>query len=78
MPVVAFDQGALAEVAQRGAILVDPYDWSQFCNAIAELVEDADLRARLGKEGRALVEENYNWDHIAREIGGLYRGVVVC
>jgi glycosyltransferase involved in cell wall biosynthesis len=50
-PVVASCEAALPEVAGDAALLVDPYDTDQIAQAIATIVNDADLRAELSRRG---------------------------
>ncbi len=47
VPVVASANGALREVAEGYAVLVDPLDGKQIANAIAGLMEDGERRAEL-------------------------------
>ncbi|MEO0086345.1 MAG: glycosyltransferase family 4 protein, partial [candidate division WOR-3 bacterium] len=47
-----------------------------FAAAIITLFRRPDLRARLGRAGRALVAERYRWEDVARRFLALYREVV--
>jgi len=49
-------------------ILVDPGDSVQLAQAILELLEDKELRMRLGEEARRLVSEKYTWKQVALKI----------
>jgi glycosyltransferase involved in cell wall biosynthesis len=44
--------------------------------SIAALLEDADRRARMGRNGRALVETRFAWPRVAEEMEAAYRGLV--
>ncbi|MGB6894577.1 MAG: hypothetical protein WBF37_01335, partial [Dehalococcoidia bacterium] len=41
--------------------------------ALARLADDADLRERLGRGGRALVEGRYRWQDNAAQMERLYQ-----
>jgi glycosyltransferase involved in cell wall biosynthesis len=49
-------------------ILVDPGDSIQLAQALLELLEDKELRVRLGEEARRLVSEKYTWKQTAYKI----------
>jgi D-inositol-3-phosphate glycosyltransferase len=36
--------------------------------AVARLLDDDELRARLGAAGRRAVETRYNWDRVTRDL----------
>ena len=74
-PLVATDVPGCREVARPGvnALLVPVDDDDALADAIAELAQDADLRARLGKASRALVEREFSSARIGAEIVALYR-----
>ena len=73
-PLVASDVPGCREVARPGvnALLVPVDDDDALADAIAELAQDADLRARLGKASRALVEREFSSARIGAEIVALY------
>jgi glycosyltransferase involved in cell wall biosynthesis len=45
---------------------------STFANGVIELLKSAELRARLGGNGRRLVEAHYDWSIINRKLTALY------
>ncbi|MFA5882548.1 MAG: glycosyltransferase family 4 protein [Acidimicrobiia bacterium] len=60
-PVVTFPIGIGAEEYARDALVrVDALDPSALAAGISRLVDDPDLRARLGAAGRTLVEERFD------------------
>lgn len=72
--IVAPGQSNLQEVLVDGetALLFDPADVSAFKNAIVSLVQDADLRNRLGKNAAQAVEDvPYTWDGNAEKVVSL-------
>jgi len=62
VPVVASDVGGMREILTEGAegLLVPPGDPESLSTALARLVGDARLRAELGRQGRARVEECFS------------------
>ena len=78
-PLVATRAGALPEVVGPDgecALLVDPGDAGQLASAIGRLLDDPDLRARLGAAGRARVRERYSWRAIAEATTACYAEAV--
>lgn len=64
-PVVATTVDGLVEVVEDGTcgILVKPEDVEGLAAAIRRLLDDADLRARLGAAGRDRVRDRFQWQH---------------
>jgi len=72
--VVAADVGSVAEVVLDGetGLLVPPDDPAALARAIRRLLGDADLRRRLGEQGRRLVLERFTATHMTRAFESLY------
>ncbi|GBD19995.1 Alpha-maltose-1-phosphate synthase [bacterium HR28] len=90
-PVVASDVGGIPEVVVDGetGLLVhleidpvtgEPIDPLGYARALAEaiqrIVDDPELRDRLGRNGRARVEQQFSWAAIAQRTLELYRSLV--
>lgn len=90
-PVVASDVGGIPEVVVDGetGLLVhleidpatgEPIDPLGYARALAEaiqrIVDDPELRNRLGRNGRARVEQQFSWVAIAQRTLELYRSLV--
>ena len=62
VPVVAYRLHAVPELVQDAVtgILVDPGDTTEFASALARLVDDPDLRRRMGHAARARVLAHYD------------------
>lgn len=84
VPVVAGRSGGIPAAVRDGetGLLVDAESVDDVVQALARLLDDATLRARLGAAGRQAVESHYNWDrvtadlrHIGHELGAVARQV---
>jgi len=72
--------GALPEVVGRdgdAALLVPPGDPGALAKAISTVLDDADLRERMGAAGRARVLDRFTWSAMARATVEQYREVLV-
>ncbi len=76
LPVLRAHYPAWEAFAPVGSVAVDPEDVDAIAGALRRLVEDADLRARLGAAGRALAQERYRWDNEARTLLDLYASLI--
>ena len=75
LPVVAFDLRETRVSAGDAGTYVTPNDVGEYARAIVALVDDEPRRSRLGKLGRARVEQELAWSHQQRAYLGVYRGV---
>ena len=73
LPVVAFDLRETRVSAGDAAVYVTPNDVREYAKAIVDLMDDEPSRARLGKLGRARVEEELAWSHQERAYLGVYQ-----
>ena len=75
LPVVATDVGDVARIVRPGitGTLVQPRDPEALADALAPLLADADLRARLGHAGRQLVDEHFSSRATAAVLDSTYR-----
>jgi len=69
---------ALEEVAQDGetALFYRPGDAGDLASKIRRLLEEPELRTRLGQNGLALVKERYEWSRLAEQFAELCEGYV--
>jgi phosphatidylinositol alpha-mannosyltransferase len=76
VPIVASDIHGYKNVVQRGVqgLLVEPRNHRALAAALYRLSSDADLRHRMGEEGRAKAPE-YSWDRVTEQIVDFYREV---
>jgi phosphatidylinositol alpha-1,6-mannosyltransferase len=74
VPQVAGDSGGAAEAVVDGVtgfVLGDPEDVRAAADAFAELLDDHDLRARMGAASRERAVQEFAYDVLADRLGGL-------
>ena len=76
LPVVAFDLRETRVSAGDAAMYAKPNDVRDYAAAIVELMDDEPRRSRLGKLGRARVEQELAWSHQERAYLDVYRRLV--
>ena len=75
-PVIASEVGGLAHLIRHGhnGFHVPSRDPEALAARILHLLEDRDLRRRLGSEARAYAQ-GYAWSNIVRRMGDVYAGI---
>lgn len=71
LPIITTDRGGNAEVMEEGGngLLARPHDQpAAFANAIASLLADPALRERMGRRGRELAVDRYQFRRVAEEL----------
>jgi glycosyltransferase involved in cell wall biosynthesis len=78
VPVVQPDHGAFPEMirATGGGLLVEPHNPQAVSDAIARLMDDPELRNRLGCQGRSAVLESFTDEVMAERTWSLYERYV--
>jgi glycosyltransferase involved in cell wall biosynthesis len=67
-PVVAFDLAETRLTAQDAALYAIPNLVEDFASKIATLLDDQQLRSKMGAIGQKRIEEELNWDHDKRNL----------
>jgi len=80
LPVVAFDLRETRVSAANAAVYVKPtgspeQDVRDYAQAIVDLIDNPDERARMGKLGRARVEQELAWPHQERAYVSVYQRI---
>ena len=73
LPVLAFDLRETRVSAGAAGVYVTPNDVQEYAATLVDLMDDAPWRTRLGKLGRARVEEHLAWRHQRRAYLDVYR-----
>lgn len=78
--VIASQGGGAAEIIKVGENALGhlPGDGAVLAERIVQLATDAELRARLGKAGRATAERRFDRTRLAAELMPIYLGVMRC
>ena len=78
IPVVASDTGGTSEIIRDGetGYLCPTGDLDRFAGYVVRLLRDPELRDRLGRNGRALVEHEYSWTRVAEMTERLYERLI--
>jgi glycosyltransferase involved in cell wall biosynthesis len=74
-PIVSFDLKETRYSAQEAAIYVRPNDERLFAGAVASLMDDPVLRARIGAFGRTRVERELQWAYVGRNLTNAYQSL---
>jgi glycosyltransferase involved in cell wall biosynthesis len=64
-PMLSSDRGSLPEVVGEAGIYFDPFDTNAIAEAIIEMVENTELRARLSANALARAKL-FTWERAAR------------
>jgi glycosyltransferase involved in cell wall biosynthesis len=67
-PIVTFDLKETHYSAQDAAVYVRPNDELEFAKAVARLMDDPQGREKMGKFGRARVEQELQWSAVGRTL----------
>jgi len=72
IPVVSTNMASIPELIENGkeGFLVEPENVEQLANALKILLQDEDMRTKMGKRGRKKIEEKFN---IQKEVGKLLK-----
>jgi glycosyltransferase involved in cell wall biosynthesis len=73
-PVVATAVGGLRDAVHDGVtgLAVEPGSSHELREAMVRLLDDAELRSRLGAAARTYAEERLSWEHYVRRLGEAY------
>jgi glycosyltransferase involved in cell wall biosynthesis len=77
LPVIISDQVNIwgeVQACQAGRVI--PCDSQALAGQILDLLENRDTAARLGRQGRSLVQERFQWPQIARSLVEAYAQII--
>jgi glycosyltransferase involved in cell wall biosynthesis len=76
-PVVASRASGLEIVEDSGGgILVEPKDPQALAAAITKLLQNRELRKRMGEKGRKYVVENQSWESVAKKVADVCQSLI--
>ncbi len=78
LPVVATKVGGVPEVVIDGVtgFMAEKENEEQLAQYLERLIQDSDLRKRMGIAGRKMVEERYRWEDNLESMQNLYYGMM--
>ncbi len=76
-PVIATTGGSLPEVVGDAGLIVPHSNPPALARAIGEMLDNKDLRDRLGHAGRERILANFKWERAAREVTDIYRQTIL-
>lgn len=78
MPIVLSDLPPSRPFVGDGkcAIMVPPDDYTAYAEAIITLLQDDDLRQRMGQAGMRRVQQSYNWHKESQKLLQLYQEII--
>ncbi|MBV8485306.1 MAG: glycosyltransferase family 4 protein [Verrucomicrobia bacterium] len=74
-PIVSFDLKETRYSARGAAIYVEPNDERSFAAVIAQLMDDPELRQKMGSSGRSRVEGELQWSRVGQNLAAAYRAL---
>lgn len=74
-PVITSNVTSLPEIAGDAAILINPRDGDELCQAMLNFLTDEDLRDRLKQKGIERAKQ-FSWSKCARETVEIYQKMV--
>jgi glycosyltransferase involved in cell wall biosynthesis len=77
LPVVAADAGGVPDTVVNGStgILVPPKDADALADGLQKLIDNPDLRKKMGAQGRERVEQNYDFSKFIERLLENYRSI---
>ena len=77
-PVIASNVGGIPDVVHKGmnGILIPPNDAVKLAEAIQYLLDNEDIRKKLGKEGRIWIEKNFSNEVIIKKLFQIYKELI--
>jgi colanic acid/amylovoran biosynthesis glycosyltransferase len=75
LPVLGTDVGSVNQIVQQevSGFLVPPGDAGALCRRLAELIDDPQKRAEMGRRGRRHVEQNYDIERLNDRLVDIYQ-----
>jgi glycosyltransferase involved in cell wall biosynthesis len=77
-PVIATPVGGIPEVVKEGknGLLVPPNDPLQLAKAISYLLDNKDLRRKMGDAGRKFIIKNFSIEIVVRKLCNIYKQIL--
>jgi glycosyltransferase involved in cell wall biosynthesis len=76
-PVVVADDCGIADIIKNKAGLVVPHEKEPLRKALYSLLADDKMRQHFGRNGKALIWQNYSWSNIAKQMEQVYQSCFI-
>jgi len=76
LPVVTTNIPGIREHFKESTFLVPPRNEKKMANAILKLINSNNLRKRLSREGKKLVDNKYVWNKVSKEYEIIYESLL--
>lgn len=78
IPVIAYDSGGVSEIIKDNinGFLIEPRNIQKLSSKIEYLINNKKIAEKMGKSGRKIVEESFNWDIISQKIEIVYKSLL--
>lgn len=79
-PIVTTDTPGCREIVRHGinGLLVSPHDATALASALRRLIEDPELRKRMGRAGRDIAVAEFSLEKVVSETLAVYKKLFVC
>jgi len=64
------------EIFGECALFANPYDPKEIAETIMKLLSEEDLRRKIGKKGRELIQNEYSWEREQKKLLDFYNKVI--
>lgn len=78
LPIIASDLSGWKEIVEGGGygIVVNPLEPEDIANSINQLIQNPELRIKMGEKGRVDFLEKYNWDNEEKKLLEVYEYIM--
>ena len=78
LPILTSDRDFARHICQDAAIYFDPLDADSVARSMARIMDDGDLRLRLARNGKRLLNQSPTWDEIAAQFVSVLEETAGC
>jgi len=75
LPMVMSDFPYFQEYFEKCAIFINPFDFEDISRKVSYFLDNPDEAKKLGKKGRELIEEKYNWEVESKKLLEIYKNL---
>jgi len=78
LPVIISDVGNVSEICRdrENALIIPPGNSQKITEAMKLLIDDNQLREKLGENGKEVVAKKYSWEKISKEFETIYKDLL--